>query len=150
MGKLSLCWTSPSDTGGALITHYFVTAYVADSGNGKAEPHTVQTVDAVHCATVFTGLEDGKLYTFDVRAANRVGTGPASNRSAAFSCSSRPPSPPIELQCLGWVGDAVTVKWNPPADSATAGIFAYTVMMIDSCAEEENIYTQRTPADTAA
>ena len=70
-------------------------------GGSGAEAHLVRTVDAVEHGICFGGLEPGKPYTFDVRAANRVGTGPASKRSRLLCCGPQLPSPPMLLKVLG-------------------------------------------------
>ncbi|WP_183061605.1 carbohydrate-binding protein [Motilibacter peucedani] len=76
-GSVALSWSAPAWDGAAPIDHYVVTPYVA----GVAQPQ-VTTPDA-STSFVVTGLTNGTAYTFTVAAHNRLGTGPASARSAA-------------------------------------------------------------------
>jgi hypothetical protein len=77
----TVSWQAPAWDGGAGITGYTVTAYSA-----AAVPH-VATVSGWPAAesVIVDGLVNGASYTFYVSATNRIGTGPQSLPSGAFS-----------------------------------------------------------------
>jgi hypothetical protein len=68
-------WTAPSSDGGREVTGYTVTS--------DPDVKTCTTTGALTCAV--SGLTNSASYTFTVTATNRIGTGPASDPSAAIS-----------------------------------------------------------------
>ncbi|MGZ4169790.1 MAG: N,N-dimethylformamidase beta subunit family domain-containing protein [Solirubrobacteraceae bacterium] len=78
-GAVALTWTAPTSDGGAPVTGYRITPYVA--GNPQAPILTGST------ATSFTaiGLVNGTDYTFSVAAINGVGTGVESPTSGTIT-----------------------------------------------------------------
>jgi hypothetical protein len=84
-GEASVAFGSPSDTGGAPVSGYVVTAWPGgQSATGTGSPITV------------TGLTPGNTYTFTVAATNPAGTGPASAPSAPVTLELPPPVDPIQ------------------------------------------------------
>ena len=73
-GQVKLTWEAPASDGGAAITDY---EYRIDRRN----PWTaIGSTDTTHTVT---GLVNGTVYVFEVRAVNRIGRGRASNRAEA-------------------------------------------------------------------
>ena len=72
-------WTAPAVTGGAPVTGYTVGVH-----RGTTLVRAVAAGPRATSLTV-TGLTNGTPYTFTVTAANAVGPGPASARSAVVT-----------------------------------------------------------------
>ena len=70
-GQVTLSWNAPSDNGGAAITDY---EYRID---GEGEWISIGSSNRMH---TITGLTNGTVYVFRVRAVNRFGRGRASKR----------------------------------------------------------------------
>ena len=77
-GSATVRWLAPASDGGRPITRYTVQISPAASGGA---------VEVVATVAVITGLSNGTAYTFRVSAVNAVGTGPASDPSAAVTPS---------------------------------------------------------------
>ena len=73
-GQVVLSWDAPEDDGGSAITDY---EYRID---GKGDWISIGSTDTTHTVT---GLVNGTVYTFEVRAVNRNRKGRASNRVEA-------------------------------------------------------------------
>lgn len=73
--QVDVAWTAPADDGGATITDYFVTPYIA----GVAQ--TPFDVGSPFTTTTVTGLTTGTAYTFTVYAVNAVGNSAESAQS---------------------------------------------------------------------
>jgi large repetitive protein len=69
-GQATVTFTAPASNGGSAITGYTVTS--SPGGQKASGAGTTLTV---------TGLTSGTTYTFTVKAANAMGTGPASSHS---------------------------------------------------------------------
>jgi RHS repeat-associated protein len=111
----TVSWTAPTDTGGAAITGYTVTA----SPGGA----TADTSGAT--AAVVTDLTNGTSYTFTVRARNSTGSGPASAPSSAVMPTGAPDVPTAVSAVPG--DSLATVSWSPPANTGGAPIIGYTI-----------------------
>jgi hypothetical protein len=72
---VSLSWTAPADNGGADITGYTVTPYIASVAQ------TPQTFTSAATTETVSGLTNGTAYTFTVAAINAAGTGAESGPS---------------------------------------------------------------------
>ena len=71
-----------------------------------------------------TGLTNGTAYTFNVKATNSIGTGPASATSNAVTPAAVPAAPTAVTAATAGPG-SVAVSWTAPASSST--ITSYTV-----------------------
>jgi Ca2+-binding RTX toxin-like protein len=121
-GTATVRWTAPASDGGSAITGYEVRAF---TGTTLAR---TQTVPGTGGSAVVTGLTNGKVYTVEVRAINRVGTGQASARSAAVT-----PAAPAVAPGAPTIGTATpanaaaTIRWTAPASNGGSAITGYTV-----------------------
>ena len=77
--EVTLTWSPPADDGGSAVTGY---QYQVDQGNW------INAGAAAARSVVVSGLENGRLYTFAVRAVNGVGPGPAAEAIVRLN---RPP-----------------------------------------------------------
>ena len=74
IGQVVLGWDAPASDGGAAITDY---EYRIDRRNPWISTGATETTHTV------TGLDNGTVYVFQVRAVNRIGRGRASNQTEA-------------------------------------------------------------------
>jgi len=95
--QVTVSWTAPTNTGGAAITGYTVTA----SPGGQ----TCTTTGATSC--IVAGLTNGTVYTFTVTATNSAGTGPGSTASNSVTPAG-PALNPATQTVSGSVGSPIT------------------------------------------
>ena len=98
---VTLTWSAPSDNGGETVSYeyrYGSTWYVAGTTTSKK----------VYNRTV------GTTYTFEVRAKNSAGAGPASNR-ASITIPIPPPPAPSGLSATAG-NNSVDLSWTAPVD----------------------------------
>jgi uncharacterized cupin superfamily protein len=115
-GQVALSWTAPENDGGNPITGYKV------SSNGGAN-----WIDAEsETSHVFTGLANGTLYSFQVRAINEIGPGEAASITATPSAEKTAPTKPMEVSAKP--GDEkVTLSWTVPESNGGDPITGYDV-----------------------
>ena len=77
-GKNKLVWSTPASNGGNMITGYMI--YIYKEGSLETEITTVNPATGYN----FSNLDDGKSYTFSLRAKNAIGTGKMSDMSNAI------------------------------------------------------------------
>jgi hypothetical protein len=111
-GQATVSWTAPPDSG-TPIDQYVV---VASDGRSSCS-----TAGATHCTV--TGLTNGSLYTFTVRAATANGTGLPSIASAAVTPFGVPGSP-LGVDASRQDGAAL-VSWEDQDDNGSP-ILQYT------------------------
>ena len=116
-------WVAPSNGGSAILRYEIVIT----RNNGTVN---VGTVTAAPTATSFavTGISNGLLYTFRVRAVNALGAGAL---STAVSATPRtvPGAPVIGTAVSGAAGGAITAtaNWTAPASTGGSPITGYRV-----------------------
>jgi subtilisin family serine protease len=112
-------WAAPGN-GGSAITGYTVRAY-----RGTSLVKTTPVKGTATSATI-TGLAGGKAHTFTVVAANALGAGPVSTRSATVTprAPARPGVPKIGAPSAGRA--SAVVRWSAAADNGSA-VRSYTV-----------------------
>ena len=117
-GQATVSFTAPTETGGATITGYTVSASPQVGGVTK-------TCTTATTSCIVTGLTNGVAYTFTVKATNDIGDSVASAASAAVTPATVPGAP---TAVAGAVGNArVTVSWTAPVDNGGSAVTGYTV-----------------------
>ena len=125
---VTLTWSPPANDGGSAITGY---QYQVDQGDWK----DAGAADAR--SVVVTGLENGRSYTFAVRALNeRAGPGVVEMVETTPRLGAIAPTAPRDLAAAP--GDAgVTLTWSPPADDGGSALTGYhyveSRVMLSSC-----------------
>ena len=121
-GQVDLSWTAPSGQTLTPITQYTVTVSPASGSNVGT---TSYPVDRTQTTASVTGLTNGVVYTFQVKASTSAGAGPASG-----SASATPYGVPGAVTGLsGTAGDAtVSASWTAPASNGSA-ITGYTATL---------------------
>ncbi len=104
----------PSNDGGNPITTCTVTA----------NPGGIKT-SRVGSPIRVSNLQNGTSYTFNVTAANKEGTGPASDNSRSIAVGRVPEAPEIQTVTMG-KGQA-QISFTPPASDGGSKITSYTV-----------------------
>jgi Fibronectin type III domain len=109
-------WKAPRAEGGSPVSSYTITTSTG----------ATVTVSGDVRRTTVVGLTNGVPVSFRVRAANAVGTGPASGPSPAVRPAVGPPAAP-RLVRTAPTGTGLTLSWTPPADDGGAAVSAYVV-----------------------
>ena len=111
--EATVAWSAP-DSNGSPITGYVVTS--------APDARTCTTTTLLSCTV--TGLTNGRVYTFTVKATNGLGTGPASSASNSVTPAGVPFSP-TGVQAMPFNASAL-VSWTAAANNGSA-ITRYTV-----------------------
>ena len=139
-GQASVSWAAPTSDGGAEITGYQITPFIA----GVAQ--TPQLVDASATTRFATGLTNGTAYTFEVAAVNVAGTGPNSAMSAVVtpvSSGNVPGAPTIGAVTARNGGAQVT--WLAPPVNGGQPVTGYTVIpVVSGVAQAPVVFTSTT------
>ncbi|MCW2935594.1 MAG: hypothetical protein JWM19_6556, partial [Actinomycetia bacterium] len=122
----TVTWTAPASNGGAAITGYVVTPYIAGVAQAPQAFNSAATTQTV------TGLTPGTSYTFKVAAVNAARTGPASAMSAAVTVNAGPSltfaAPPAGEVSIGYsdhltaTGGTGALTWSVSAGSLPPGL----------------------------
>ena len=116
-GRAVLTWEPPLDDGGAPVAGY---EYRYAAGDSVPEDAAWNSVGTDLTATL-DGLANGETHSFEVRALNLVGAGPAARASAVPAAV---PNAPARLTAIA--GDAqVALAWEAPASDGGAEIIDY-------------------------
>ena len=112
--QASVSFTAPASDGGSGITGYIVTATPGGkTASGTASPITV------------TGLTNGVVYRFTVRAVNGIGKGPPSTLSNSVRPATTPGAPRAVTATAG--NAMATVRFTAPATNGGSPITGYLV-----------------------
>ena len=115
--EVILTWSAPTDDGGAPIERY---EYRYAEGDAVAQDTAWQDAGTARTATV-KELENARRYTFEVRAVNPAGPGPA---AFATTTPRGPPLMPASVSIAA--GNAeVVLTWSAPTDDGGALIERY-------------------------
>ena len=122
-------WFAPLDDGGSAITGYRVRVF---EGTSTTVLRTVAVAGDLTDVLV-TGLTNGTGYSFDVRAVNAVGSGPASARSDVVTPQAPLSAPSAPAISTATAGDAsATVNWAVPSSDGGSPITGYEVQAHDA------------------
>lgn len=111
-------WQAPSSSGGAVVKSY----------KAVAGGRSCSTGPTARSCTI-TGLTNGTRYGVQVRATNRVGTGPAS--ATVLATPRTVPGPPRTVTVRPGSGFAVAA-WVAPAVNGGAAVTAYQAAAVDA------------------
>jgi hypothetical protein len=129
----TLQWTAPAKNGGAVVTAFVVTPFLA----GVAQP--ARTFDSPAPIETVTGLTNTESYTFTVAARNVAGTGPPSVASSRVLIGL--PTAPTNVVASASPGTA-KVEWKPPLADGGAAISGYVVTLYKSgVAQAARVFT---------
>ena len=117
--SVTLNWSAPEDGGSQILRYEY--RYAA-SGETWSEWMTVSGGGNARSVAV-SGLTNGTLYGFQVRAVNSVDEGEAAQATAT---PGRAPSAPTGL-AASVESESITVMWGMPADDGGSAIVRYEV-----------------------
>ena len=117
--SVTLNWSAPGDGGSQILRYEY--RYGA-TGETWGEWMTVSGSGSARRVTV-SGLTNGTLYGFQVRAVNSVDPGEAAQATAT---PGRAPSAPTGL-AASVESESITVMWGMPADDGGSAIVRYEV-----------------------
>jgi len=128
-GNVSISWTSPSSTGGAL------SGYCLLRGVAPADLGLLHRCDATARSYLDWNVTKGQRYFYAVFAFNDAGNG---TRAFADITPWTPPSPPTSF---GLVPNdrSINVSWGPPVDSGGLPISGYRVYIRDGRTNETRV-----------
>jgi hypothetical protein len=116
-GQATVSWIAPSSNGSSAIISYTVTSspggLSATTTNGSTTSATV------------TGLTNGTIYTFTVRANNIYGTSATSTASNSV-IPSIPPNTPTNIYAVAGNTNAA-ISWSAPTSNGGTSVTSYTI-----------------------
>ncbi len=122
IAELVLTWTAPDETGGINITiDYYIVEYMKE---GESSFTSEQTADATEGWTL-DELENGKLYTIQVKAHNSEGDTSEPSGQATGKPRTIPGKPAITGITVG--NKTLTVAWTAPTDNGGADPTKYII-----------------------
>ncbi|TEA42204.1 hypothetical protein DBR06_SOUSAS6810132 [Sousa chinensis] len=120
---LCLCWRPPTDDGGQALQHYVVERRQAGLGTwlkvGKPPADSTTFTDAE--------AEQGKKYSFRVRAVTAEGPGEALESDEVLVTPKVLPGPPPPPAILSASSQGVTLSWTAPRGPGSAHILGYLI-----------------------
>ncbi|CAH8545499.1 unnamed protein product [Schistosoma haematobium] len=120
----SLSWNPPTDNGGSPITNYIVEKQNTKTGDWSVVNSFVRTPN---CDV--TGLDEGNMYRFRVRAANEIGVSEPldADRAIVAENPSTVPGAPGNLTPADVDANKVTLEWTKPKSDGGRRIIGYVV-----------------------
>ncbi len=117
--SVTLTWSAPAVTGGALITSYKI--YRTTAARSATPPVAVNN----GLSYVDTNVVEGYTYYYKVTAVNSVGESEPTSEVSATVAAVPIPAAPQNLSATGSVGEA-SLKWSPPTGN-TDSITTYNI-----------------------
>ncbi len=108
-----ITWEPPADNGGSALTGYQM--------RGGLQTTWVSIPATETGPAIFPNLENGREYTFEVRAVNDIGPGPIASVNATPRAA---PSAPRNLT-VSPRDTTATLTWGPPAEDGGSAITGY-------------------------
>jgi titin len=123
--EVPLTWLAAETPGDSPITSYTILARDVLAGTDLTPP---QVSSGAGTSYTYTGLTNGRNYTFRVRATNASGTSPYSSSAPGFPCT--PPSAPRGLSAT-FESDysSATLTWLPPVLNGGISVSDYRVQV---------------------
>ena len=119
-GSVSLRWTTPGDGHSPITKHQFRGKQGSESyGSWSDIPNSAAGEVNANSYTV-SPLDNGEIYTFQVRAVNAIDESDESNEDSATPRSG-PVRPPAPANLMAEAGDrSVALSWTTPGDGGSA------------------------------
>jgi predicted phage tail protein len=158
-GQVTLSWTAPASTGGSPITNYEIQVAEQTSGVWSGYRPVSRSASAATSAVV-TGLTNGKVHIFVVRAQTEAGYGPwveltpVVTPSATIAKTLAAAAATVPGLVSGLTATAgsrqVTLSWTAPADDGGSPITDYEIQVAEQTAGVWSSYRPVVrPASTA-
>jgi hypothetical protein len=145
--QVALSWSAPADNGGAPITNYEIMA-AEQIGGVWSSYRPVTRPASTATSAVVTGLTNGRIHIFVVRAVNAAGSSPWITLARVVT----PAAPPAAVSALAAMpgNRQVALSWSAPADNGGAPITNYEIMAAEQIGGVWSSYRPVTrPASTA-
>ncbi|NDF30882.1 MAG: hypothetical protein EB147_01465, partial [Acidimicrobiia bacterium] len=127
--SVTVNWTAPTNTGGTAVTSYIVDFCTASAAACTAAATTgfttvSSTVPATSTSLVVTGLTNGTVYYFRVRAVTLAGPGTG---NVTTSTPGGAPGVPVSLSSTAANTGSVTLGWTAPTSTGGSTVTGYRV-----------------------
>jgi predicted phage tail protein len=146
--RVTLNWSAPTSDGGSPITNYEI--MVADQTGGVWSSYRPVTRPASTATSAdVTGLTNGKIHIFVVRAVNAAGAGQWVTLSRVVTPTATIPGV-ISVLTAAPGNQRVTLNWSAPTDDGGSPITNYEIMVADQTGGVWSSYRPVTrPSSTA-
>ncbi|KAM4860797.1 immunoglobulin-like and fibronectin type III domain-containing protein 1 [Thomomys bottae] len=120
---VQVCWRPPRDDGGCAVDHYVVERRQA----GRKTWLKVGELPADSTSFTDASVEQGRKYTFRVRAVTSEGPGEALESKEVLVAPDALPGPPSAPAILSASSQCITLTWVAPQGPGSAHILGYLV-----------------------
>jgi hypothetical protein len=129
VGQIALNWSQPSDDGGVPVLYYLLYR-----GNATGNETTL-VANTTNFTFMDSGLGNGVKAYYVVKAANAVGTSPASNEASATTFT-YPTAPQTLKAAPGANVGEIALTWNAPASNGGTPVTNYTIYRANTSGAE--------------
>jgi len=146
--RVILNWSAPTDDGGSPITNYEIMVAEQTGGVWSSYRSVTRPASTATSAEV-TGLSNGKVHIFVVRAVNAVGAGPWVTLSRVVTPIGTSPGGVLALTATPG-NQRVTLNWSAPTSDGGSRITNYEIMVAEQTGSKWSSYRPvARPASTA-